>query len=155
MTRRPTLIPAEMNFDPARWRPSQFQIAAWGDSVDIAHGIERNGIGFYVHSKIVARYRRKDGTRRIDWRFSATHLNSGHAVRFFETRDPRSIIPAVDDLADLCDWSFDGLDGWKNFVPDLPDRMQAWHRRHEMAARSGGGMRSEAAARVIAMSRAG
>jgi hypothetical protein len=143
-----------------QWAEDRFEIAnLWGvesetaERVEIVNGFVYRGLGLYQSSATKARYRRKDGTRRVYETWVITHLNTGHAVRtLFDCPAPRAFMLAT-DLADMADWTFDGLDGWKNTCPDMPDLLQDWHRRHELKGMPAGGGRDESVAQAIGMKR--
>lgn len=143
-----------------QWSPTDFEIAyLFGVECDaeerirIVHGFTYRGLGLHQSGAMKARYVRKDGSRRIYETWTITHLNTGHAVRgLFDCPAERAFILAT-DLADRADWTFDGLTGWKNVAPELPDIMQAWHREHKLEGRPRGMGGDENVARAIGMKR--
>jgi hypothetical protein len=50
------------------------------------------------------------------------HLNSGHVVVFIMADEDIAFEIGM-RIAKLGDWSFDGLDGWKNIEPDLRQKL--------------------------------
>jgi hypothetical protein len=138
--------------------PSTFSVAlrlpADRTRVEQVTGWVYNGLGLSLNSSTRARYRRKDGTRKLYESWSATHLNTGHLVRGFRDLTPHALLAAATALAELTDWDFIGLDGWKNRAPDLMDRLQDWHQQFSLAAHGSGSVRDEAIARNIGVARA-
>jgi hypothetical protein len=60
------------------------------------------------------------GRRPPTW--CLTHLGSGHAVCNIKGKVAVAFAIAA-EIADLGDWSFDGIDGWKNQFPDARTKM--------------------------------
>jgi hypothetical protein len=89
--------------------------------------------------------------------FTVTHLGSGHALAHIDAIFDRTIEIAT-EIADAGDWSFDGLDGYKNQFPDAPKKVGAIIARHRRIARrfhkDGVQAAHEGVAREIAMARA-
>lgn len=142
-----------------QWAEERFEVArlygSHSDDERIEHvnGFTYRGLGMHQASATKARYRRKDGTRRVYETWVITHLNTGHAVRsMWDCPAPRAFMLAT-DLAEIADWTFDGLDGWRNACPEMPDLLQEWHRRHNLEARQAGGGRDEGVTRAIGMKR--
>ncbi len=131
-----------------QWETATFDIAYAGDLIIVVRGYQYRGLGIDLRSTSKARYIRKDGTRLIRYRWVVSHLNSGHLVRGLECA-PTQAFDLASELAKMSDWTFDGLDGWKNLDPELPKKMAAWHARHRLVARQYGGGLHEGVAREI------
>jgi hypothetical protein len=91
------------------------------------------------------------GRRPPTWRL--THLGSGHAIASIVGTTARTF-PIASEIAECGDWSFEGLEGWKNVEPDLPQKLVDIAERHKKycKVRAGGGGNAEIA-RSIAMAR--
>ena len=135
------------------WQPAEFDVAGGLGTIDRVRGWEYRGLGLFLISQLKARYRRKDGTRKLYQTWSATHLNTGHAVCTFRDLPFQTMLAAATDLAEMADWSFDGLEGWRNVEPEMGDKLAAWHSRHALGAQPGGGHRCQDSAVKIEMSR--
>lgn len=136
-----------------QWKAESYEIASPYSEPERVDGYTLNGLGIHLMMATKAKYVRKDGTRKV-WRtWSITHLNTGHAVRGIKDMPIEKVFEVATDLAGLTDWDFDGFDGWRNADPEIPDKLQAWHQRHELGARIGGGGRSEAQAQAIGSGR--
>lgn len=93
------------------------------------------------------------GRRPAKW--SLTHLGSGHAIAFL-TGDVRTVFPVASEVAMAGDWTFDGLQGYKNQFPDAAERLSEIIARHPtVIVRSQGGAAHEGAAQAVATARAG
>jgi hypothetical protein len=85
-------------------------------------------------------------------RWALTHLGSGHLVGTLKG-DVRTAFPVATEIAELGDWTFEGLTGWKNQFPDIQERVAEVQARHSgVFTKSGGRGASEDVARAIAMS---
>lgn len=83
------------------------------------------------------------------------HLGTGHAICGFSLHEEAAIGLAT-EIAECADWDFDGLQGWRNVEPDLPDKFRAVRDAHPEAKFGNcSGRQSEGAARFIAEARAG
>lgn len=60
----------------------------------------------------------------------------------------------ADQIVGLTDWTFDGLDGWKNTDPDLMQKLGALLELLGRKIRCGGGMQDSEGARAIAYAKA-
>lgn len=76
------------------------------------------------------------------------HLGSGHLVTFLMARDEEAL-RLSSEVAALCDWSFDGLNGWKNFAPHILDDLEELRARNERAMPKIDSPSDEAGARAI------
>lgn len=135
------------------WTPAAFDVAGGFGSIDRVRGWEYRGIGLYLLNQMRARYVRKDGSRKLYQTWSAAHLNTGHAVRMFRDVPFATMLAAATDLAEMADWTFDGLEGWRNVDPELPGKMQEWHARHALGALAAGGGQNQDVAIKIGVSR--
>jgi hypothetical protein len=66
----------------------------------------------------------------------------------------REAFAIADQLAELGDWTFDGLYGWQNASPDLMDKVKALRACLPTYVDFGDGNRDEDAARAVAYARA-
>jgi hypothetical protein len=149
--RQPQRPPLPRGFDC--WKPDRYEIAAPVGGVELVDGLSYRGLGLHLNSATKAKYVRKDGTRRVYWSWAVTHLNTGHMVRGFYDVPIADVFAAATDLAMITDWTFDGLQGWRNTDPEVPDKLQAWHKRHQLGARQGGMGGNDDIAREIGMKR--
>lgn len=147
MKRHPSYVPQPT----APWRPARFKIG--GPVIYEVAGWELNGLGLDLRTCWRGRHVRKDGTRLVSTTWMTTHLNTGHSVRVFRGEPCELVFRAATDLALLADWTFQGLEGWRNTDPDIQDKLEAWHRRWEFAAEPAGMGRHEETARAIGMER--
>lgn len=135
------------------WQPGSYEVAAPLGQIETVNGFTCRGLGLHRASLARARYVRKDGTRKTYETWVVTHLNTGHAVRGFVDTPAAHAFVLASDLADLADWTFDGLQGWQNTDPELPDKLAAWHARHSLGARPGGLGANDDIARAIGAKR--
>lgn len=126
----------------AEWKPGKFYIAMPGGPVEKA-GYLCNGLGIFQ-----AISASKGGKRPATW--SLTHTGSGHAVCYMS--GAKDIVLQVSALiANSGDWSFDGLEGYKNQFPDAAAKVSAIMAAHpKLFTKKGSGGRSEEVARSIA-----
>lgn len=136
----------------ACWQPASYLIATPAGPQE-AEGFTYRGIGLHLVWSMKGRRPRKDGTRKTHERWSVTHVNTGHLIRVFVDLPRDQMLRAATALAELTEWDFDGLDGWKNRDPDLPDKLQAWHAEHQLAARQAGMGPQEQQAQAIGATR--
>ena len=134
------------------WTPARFLIAQ-ATGAEAIDGYELEGLGLALLSRVTARYRRRDGTRRVDETWSVYHLNTGHMVRSFRQANARDAFTWATSLVALTDWTFEGLDGWRNRDPQVPDKLEEWHKALGLKGRFGGMGRMDAIAREIGASR--
>lgn len=89
------------------------------------------------------------GRRPATW--SLTHIGSGHAIAFLKG-DVRTVFPIASEIALAGDWTFEGLDGWRNQFPDASERVSEIIARYpKIVSRAAGGGRNEDIARAVAM----
>lgn len=69
-------------------------------------------------------YRRGRGAERSLW--NVTHLNSGHLIVGLHEKDVPTAFALATSIAQLGDWDFLGLDGYKNSEPELFERFCEW-----------------------------
>jgi len=90
------------------------------------------------------------GRRPAAW--SLDHLGTGHRIFVIKAHETEAFTIAG-AVAEMTDWDFNGLYGWKNRDPDLMDRVYAFIDSHpEITRRSGPG--DEGVASEIALARA-
>ena len=92
------------------WQPASF-LVAFRDGPKRVAGYTYKGLGLSPRQ------------RKRHW--ALTHLNSGHRIAIMEGK-VYAVFPAAFELAEQCDWTFYGLEGWKNEQPDLKDKVVAW-----------------------------
>lgn len=137
-----------------KWQRGRFQLAA-GASILTVRGIMCGGLGLTLRSATKARYKRKDGTRKVWSSWVLAHLNTGHAVAMFYGVDIDRLMPVVAEIEALGDWDFAGLEGWRNSEPELYDRFRVWcASRAPDCMMLGSGQRDEATAIAIGIARA-
>jgi hypothetical protein len=80
------------------------------------------------------------------------HLGSGHLLAV--TRHDATHVAGVgNELLTLGDWEFDGLYGFQNSSPDLPERYKAFLRRHPDCAPDTGQGHSDKGAHAVVFAR--
>lgn len=80
------------------------------------------------------------------------HLGTGHTICSL-LGEEEDILPPATDIADLLDWTFDGLEGWRNLLPDLPARLAEIERQFPKIVRRTNGASDENIARAVFMAR--
>lgn len=92
------------------WFESQFSIARHNAPPLVVNGVAHpRGLG--VH---------RAGAEK----WMLIHLATGHGVVRIDADETDAIVIAT-EIADCADWTFTSLDGFKNFDPLLPSKMQA------------------------------
>lgn len=127
------------------WEPATF-MSAWGTEAAPQVGYVYKGLGLYMAMKASQKGRRPA-------RWCLVHLNSGHAIGWV-TGDVATAFPIASDVADLTDWDFEGVDGWRNRDPDLPKKVHALSEAHPKRLEVRGGTPNHDAARAVLASRA-
>lgn len=122
-------------------------LIARADGVKEVNGIVIEGLGLYLFSRWRCRNVKKDGTRTLKTIFVVVHLGSGHTVCSLES-DFETAVNIVRHLQTLTDWTFTGLEGFKNVDPDLPEKFEAWLSECRFANRHGSGHFPEAATAI-------
>lgn len=97
------------------WKPGSYAIATLG--VECVTGYTYKGLGMRMSMAGSPK-----GRRPPTW--SLTHLNSGHKVVSLNLPTSRAFEVAT-QVADLGDWDFETLGGWKNRAPQLRDKVAA------------------------------
>lgn len=128
------------------WPAANFSIAMPQGPVSRS-GYAWRGLGLFMISSGSPK-----GKRKPKW--SLTHLGSGHAIAFIDG-DVREAFPVASEIALAGDWTFDGLEGWRNQFPDAPQRVAEIVARHRNVTKSGSGHRNEDVARQVAAAREG
>ena len=136
MARRRKPLPSA----PAPWKAEEFLNALRGMGPVSIAGYTHAGLGIYLGG--------------ASW--SLIHLGSGHRVcRLKGTLERAALLGC--EVAALTDWTFLGLDGWRNTDPDLKDKLTAWaatHPREVEFMTSGRAEGDDAMANEIARARA-
>lgn len=131
------------------WQPNEFLIAdTWSpEKCHKVAGYTCRGLGIHVVIQGSPK-----GRRPPTW--SLTHLGSGHVVVRIAGKVAEAFLIAS-EIAECSEWdAFDGLDGWRNTDPGLPDKVREIMTRYPKAVSRGGGWHSHEAARAIATARA-
>lgn len=127
------------------WQPATFLIADF-DGPSSRAGYVYRGLALHIVVKGSPK-----GRRPPTW--ALTHLGSGHRIGLIDGR-VGDAFPIATDIAECGDWTFDGLNGWKNLEPELPQKLvniaEGHKKRCRLTAGAGG---SAEIARSIAMSR--
>lgn len=127
------------------WEPGDITLSNGGlafASLYTRAGYVFRGLGIY-------QMRRASPKGRRPPTYALIHLNTGHRICNI-TAPMRDAFEMAHDIAQLGDWTFDGLDGWKNMDPELPDKVHAYMAQHPKAmSRSGSGTSSKDAAMAI------
>lgn len=127
------------------WQPGDFDIAMY-DMTSTRTGYVYRGLGLHQVSKASPK-----GRRPPQWKL--THLGSGHCVCIIGGL-VADAFPIATEIAECADWSFDGLNGWRNMDPDLPQKLSNLLAKYpKRCRRATGGTRNEEVARRIAMAR--
>lgn len=109
------------------WRAASFLIA-FQDGPERRAGYAQNGLGLWVQ---------RQGTRHSKPIWCLSHIGTGHLVaRFSGYAD--YVFPIASDISALGDWTFLGLDGYKNRMPDLKERLQEVLLKHKIRDRMTG-----------------
>lgn len=129
------------------WSPAEILIASAPGMVGSRQGYVWRGLGIHmVHGAS------PKGHRPPVWLL--THLGSGHAVCRI-TGHVAKAFPIASEIADLTDWSFDGVNGWRNTDPDLAAKFRNLIARYPKNVSVGSGLANDHdTARLIAMARA-
>lgn len=128
------------------WKPEIFEYAAGFGRTAKAHGYTAKGLGLDIAIK-----QSPKGKRPPKWRL--IHLNTGHAICYIDGF-VADAFPIASEIADLIDWDFDGLYGWRNRDPDLPAKLKEIAERNKRMTIRGGGNQDEQSAVAISMARA-
>src|SRR4051812_21195230 len=94
-------------------------------------GYTYRGLGLHIVS---SGYQSKKGRTRVPPMWRLTHLGSGHGITSLRG-ELDTVLPPATEIAEAGDWSFDGLDGWKNQFPDARERMDEVLSRYPVAGR--------------------
>lgn len=95
---------------PVTWRPARYMVAGPCEPREVL-GYTHAGLGLHMIHKGSPK-----GRRPPVW--AITHLNTGHRVCGITAHAPVAFSNAT-AFAELTDWDFDGLKGWKNRDPEL------------------------------------
>lgn len=129
------------------WEPADFLVAdSWSNiGYHKVAGYSYRGLGIHM-------IRSPKGRRPPTW--SLCHLGSGHTVCLIDGRVAVAFAIAS-EIAECGDWSFDGLKGWINVDPEIPEKCKVIMAKYPKATRRAtGGNHSENSARAIALARA-
>lgn len=126
------------------WEASEFLIAGSAGVHSVA-GYTYKGLGMHIAVEASPK-----GRRPPVW--CLTHLGSGHGI----CRIPGNVttaFPIASEIAEIGDWSFDGLTGWLNRDPDLLVKSLAIIEKNK--CQRGYRTANDTMARLIAVARAG
>lgn len=111
------------------WQASSYQIANPGGTRAVV-GVVFKGLGLHMVAP-------PSPKGRVPGYWVLTHLNSGH--RIAALTGPAAQVKAVaTEVAELTDWDFAGVDGYRNMDPELPKRFAEVTKRHPGMFRVGG-----------------
>jgi hypothetical protein len=96
------------------WKPENFLKAYFSGPEPVA-GYTYRGLGLHITIRESPK-----GRRPPTW--SLTHLGTGLRIATIKGRVADAFPPAA-AIAECGDWEFDGIDGWKNRDPDLPQKL--------------------------------
>lgn len=130
------------------WKPGTFDIALFS-GIETKYGYIWRDLGLHLESEILPSPKKRRKGRK-SW--ALTHLNSGHRIcdLIGEVKD---IFPLASEIAELTDWSFTGLDGWKNIDPELGDKLDSFIKKNNAKIKRSGIHSNEKLAREVAVSR--
>lgn len=97
------------------WEPARYQVAGPNGQPYQVAGYTYRGLGLHLVIEPSPK-----GRRPGLW--TLTHLNSGHRVALAQGNVPTAFAAAA-AVAELGDWDFDGVAGWRNRDPELPARL--------------------------------
>lgn len=101
------------------WPPATF-LVAFDSGPQPRAGYSQNGLGLFIEIA---------GTKKKPPVWSLNHIGSGHCLCLL-TGDVRKVFPIASDISDLGDWTFLGLEGWKNQLPGAPELLIEVLKRH-------------------------
>ncbi len=127
------------------WKPAEKYKIVVGPRIEDVTGYTYNGLGLRMHMRGSPK-----GRRPPMW--NLTHLNSGHKIVSLHLHDTLAFKVAT-QIANLGDWSFNTLGGWRNRDPELRNKVAALLATYGQV-QLGGPEHDEAAARKIALERA-
>jgi hypothetical protein len=129
-----------------KWMPGTFLIAEFGGGVSKGRGLLYRGLAIRMSMKGSPK-----GRRPPTW--TLYHVGSGHVVCNVEAPAETAMLIAT-EVAEVGDWSFEGLLGYVNVDPEIRERTLDVLSRYPKAIKRGGGCPNETAARAVAMARA-
>lgn len=104
-----------MSLGGVRWVRGKFKTSIINGVITVEGWVdEKKGLGFY---------------RNFMDEWWIVHLNSGHGI-INMTGESLQVLPVASEIAEAADWTFEGLDGWRNRNPDLPAKLNEIARRH-------------------------
>lgn len=130
-----------LKFTPSRedlWRRGDLLIATPSGPQQVS-GYSYRGVGLHLDAKPL-------------WMIS--HQATGHAlIHIVADRAVRFVIAT--EIAECTDWTFSGLDGWKNMDPELDAKLGVIGKKYSryLAVKPGRGGQNENVARQISQSR--
>lgn len=121
------------------WEPRDFLIATAAGPYEV-YGYTYRGIGLHI------------AKRGLVATWSITHLGSGHCIGHV-TGKVAKVFPIATEIAEVGDWDFDGLEGYRNSDPQIKERAAAIIAKHRVKRIPG--EESAEVARSIALRNAG
>lgn len=126
-----------------KWKPKKYWIATVGGPVEVG-GHTYAGLGLHLKLSMLKR-----SPQPPLWVLS--HIGSGHRVLFIKAPQEKAIEIAT-EVAEMSDWAFYGLHGWKNMAPGIKEKILNIETIHKEAYRMNGpAPASEEQARDIMM----
>lgn len=122
-----------------KWTFKKFLIATH-DGIKSVEGYIYRGLGIHL---------KRRGNPPL---WTVTHLRTGHRILFLRAAYEKAISIAT-ELAEVTEWDFDGLYGWKNRDPDIKAKVTAIEEKYipYIYKIKAGIPKSEAQAREIMM----
>lgn len=116
------------------WKAAKIWIALFGRPAR-KDGYEYRGLGLHLLMKGMPEY-------QVPPTWSIHHLGSGHLICTLRADDCGAFRIAA-EIAELGDWTFDGLTGWKNMFPEAPQLLEQLRQRYLAILQSGNGLENE------------
>jgi hypothetical protein len=122
------------------WEPANYLVAGHFGPYSVPGYVYR-GLG--LHRSLEGSPK---GRRPPTW--TLTHLGSGHAVCRLKGT-VAVVFPIGFQIAECSDWEFDGLDGWKNRDPQLPETVRKILSDHGIEWNPRGGSDHDIAQQIV------
>ena len=127
-----------------RWIAGPITVILFGEIIR-RQGRSYNGVGLVRMIEPISKY-------QMPATESVFHLGTGHLICHL-TGNPGITYSVATQLAELGDWSFDSLGGWKNHFPDVREKLLGLLERYPHVIIPAKGDQSEPLAREIVISR--
>lgn len=129
------------------WQPGEFFAA-------ISFGIVEHNYGWLWGGVAIQKLWNGSPKGRRPPAWSLIHTGSGHRICVIEAPESDAF-QIADQVVGIGDWSFEGIDGWRNTDHELMARMGALVGRLGKVIKVYSGSQNHDAARAIAYARAG